>query len=74
MSTAPTATILPPEDLAAHLSDRRRDADITVVLANGCFDLLHVGHVRYLEEAGQEGDILVVGLNSDATVSSTTCF
>jgi len=38
-----------------------------VVLANGCFDLLHVGHVRYLEGARREGDILVVGVNSDAS-------
>ncbi len=40
----------------------------TVVLANGCFDLLHVGHVRYLEGAAAEGDVLVVGINDDASV------
>jgi rfaE bifunctional protein nucleotidyltransferase chain/domain len=40
----------------------------TVVLANGCFDLIHVGHVRYLKEAASQGDILVVALNSDASV------
>jgi D-beta-D-heptose 7-phosphate kinase/D-beta-D-heptose 1-phosphate adenosyltransferase len=39
-----------------------------VVFTNGCFDLLHAGHVRYLEEAGRLGDRLVVGLNSDASV------
>lgn len=39
-----------------------------VVFTNGCFDLLHAGHVLYLEEARQLGDILVVGLNSDASV------
>ncbi len=39
-----------------------------VVLANGCFDLFHVGHVRYLEAAKACGDILVVALNSDASV------
>ena len=39
-----------------------------VVLANGCFDLLHVGHVRYLSAARSLGDALVVGLNSDASV------
>ena len=38
-----------------------------IVLANGCFDLLHVGHVRYLEEARTRGDALVVALNSDAS-------
>jgi D-glycero-beta-D-manno-heptose 1-phosphate adenylyltransferase len=41
-----------------------------VVLANGCFDTLHVGHVRYLAGAKREGDLLVVGVNSDASVSS----
>ena len=41
-----------------------------VVFTNGCFDLLHVGHVRYLNEAKGLGDILVLGLNSDASVSA----
>ena len=40
----------------------------TVVLTNGCFDLLHVGHVRYLYAAAAEGDLLVVAVNSDAGV------
>lgn len=40
----------------------------TIVLANGCFDLLHVGHVRYLAGAAAEGDVLVVGINDDASV------
>lgn len=39
-----------------------------VVFANGCFDVLHVGHVRYLQEAKALGDILIVGLNSDSSV------
>lgn len=39
-----------------------------IVFTNGCFDLLHVGHVRYLQEAKKEGDVLVVGLNSDRSV------
>jgi rfaE bifunctional protein nucleotidyltransferase chain/domain len=39
-----------------------------VVLTNGCFDLLHVGHVRYLYSAAAEGDLLVVAVNSDAGV------
>src|SRR5579859_3427449 len=39
-----------------------------VVLANGCFDTLHVGHVRYLEGARHQGDVLIVGVNSDASV------
>ena len=40
----------------------------TVVFTNGCFDILHAGHVRYLTAARELGDILVVGLNSDASV------
>ena len=39
-----------------------------MVFANGCFDVLHVGHVRYLQAAHAEGDILVVGINDDASV------
>ena len=40
----------------------------TVAFANGCFDVLHVGHVRYLAGARAEGDVLVVGVNGDASV------
>ena len=43
-------------------------ASKTVALANGCFDLLHVGHVRYLQAARAEADILIVGVNGDASV------
>lgn len=39
-----------------------------VVFTNGCFDILHVGHVKYLQEARAQGDLLVLGLNSDASV------
>jgi rfaE bifunctional protein nucleotidyltransferase chain/domain len=39
-----------------------------IVLANGCFDLIHVGHIRYLEDAKKKSDILVVALNSDSSV------
>ncbi len=41
----------------------------TIVLANGCFDLFHVGHVRYLQGASEVGDALVVGINSDTQAS-----
>lgn len=40
----------------------------SVVFTNGCFDLLHYGHAKYLEDAGKKGDILIVGINSDASV------
>ena len=39
-----------------------------IVFTNGCFDLLHVGHVRYLQQARELGDVLVLGLNSDSSV------
>lgn len=42
--------------------------ELTVVFTNGCFDILHAGHVTYLQEAANQGDILVVGLNSDISV------
>jgi D-glycero-beta-D-manno-heptose 1-phosphate adenylyltransferase len=47
---------------------RDRHPGKTIVFTNGCFDILHAGHVRYLAGAKQLGDILVVGLNGDASV------
>lgn len=55
-------------DQAAKAASEARAAGQTVVFTNGCFDLLHAGHVRYLGQARQLGDMLVVGLNSDASV------
>ena len=55
-----------PEPEAAII--RKTYASQRIVFTNGCFDLLHVGHVRYLTAAKRLGDILVVGLNSDASV------
>lgn len=55
------------KDLAHELSNRR--AGRKVVFTNGCFDILHLGHVRYLQEARAQGDLLVVGLNTDASVT-----
>jgi rfaE bifunctional protein nucleotidyltransferase chain/domain len=51
------------EQLAEH---KRRGRQI--VFANGCFDVLHVGHIRYLEGAKRQGDVLVVAVNSDSSV------
>src|SRR5438105_4808715 len=45
-----------------------RDTGLRLVLTNGTFDLLHIGHVRYLQAARELGDVLVVGVNSDASV------
>lgn len=47
---------------------QKKQAGAKVVFANGCFDVLHVGHIRYLQEARSMGDFLIVGLNSDASV------
>src|SRR5947209_9561622 len=47
---------------------QHRERGQRIVLANGCFDTLHVGHIRYLEGARREGDILVVGVNADSSV------
>jgi D-glycero-beta-D-manno-heptose 1-phosphate adenylyltransferase len=57
-----------PRPEVADLGERLRKAERQIVFANGCFDLLHVGHVRYLEGARQQGDVLVVGVNSDRSV------
>ncbi len=46
-----------------------RELGKKIVFTNGCFDILHVGHVRYLREARELGDVLVIGLNSDSSVS-----
>ncbi|HUC52783.1 MAG TPA: adenylyltransferase/cytidyltransferase family protein [Candidatus Cybelea sp.] len=51
------------EKLKEHQQHRR-----SIVFANGCFDTLHVGHIRYLESASREGEILVVGVNADSSV------
>ena len=48
---------------------RDRAAGRTIALANGCFDLLHVGHVRYLDAAAAEADRLIVAVNDDASVA-----
>src|ERR1044072_2142751 len=61
-------TILSREDLAHRIAEAREYGS-RIVLANGCFDVLHVGHVRYLAGARELGDILVVGINSDEQVA-----
>ncbi|RJR19903.1 MAG: hypothetical protein C4581_04330 [Nitrospiraceae bacterium] len=54
------------KDIVSELKGR----GMKIVFTNGCFDLIHVGHVRYLAEAKKMGDVLVVGLNSDSSVST----
>ncbi|MGE5189507.1 MAG: D-glycero-beta-D-manno-heptose 1-phosphate adenylyltransferase [Gemmatimonadota bacterium] len=53
---------------AAALFSRLRRAGKRIVFTNGCFDILHAGHARYLRRASAMGDVLVVGLNGDASV------
>jgi rfaE bifunctional protein nucleotidyltransferase chain/domain len=66
MSNAP---ILTEADLASAL-ERERSNGKSIAFANGIFDLLHVGHVRYLQAAAREADVLVVGVNGDASTKS----
>jgi rfaE bifunctional protein nucleotidyltransferase chain/domain len=61
------APVLERNRLIARVSIERRRG-VGIVLANGCFDLLHVGHIRYLAGAKALGGVLVVGINSDAQV------
>jgi rfaE bifunctional protein nucleotidyltransferase chain/domain len=51
------------------ICDRLRKDGKKIVFTNGCFDILHAGHVRYLKQAKKLGDVLIIGLNSDASVS-----
>jgi rfaE bifunctional protein nucleotidyltransferase chain/domain len=63
-----SAPVLARDELEHRLAELRRSGAVhAVVLANGCFDLLHVGHVRYLADARSRGDCLVVALNDDAS-------
>jgi len=55
-------------DEIATISQRLKKEGKTVVFTNGCFDILHVGHVKYLQEAKSYGDVLIVGLNTDDSV------
>ena len=62
-------TVVSAEELVSAVR-RERAAGRTIAFANGCFDLLHVGHVRYLQSAAAEGDRLIVAVNDDASVAA----
>ena len=66
--TDPVSRILNRDALVARIATEKTKGS-QIVLANGCFDILHAGHVRYLEGARALGDLLVVGINSDAQVA-----
>jgi rfaE bifunctional protein nucleotidyltransferase chain/domain len=57
------------QELKAVVDDLKADGK-KIVFTNGCFDIIHIGHVRYLREARALGDVLIIGLNSDKSVSS----
>jgi rfaE bifunctional protein nucleotidyltransferase chain/domain len=61
------APILSESDLIAAIGEERRRRR-TIAFANGCFDVLHVGHIRYLQDAARQADVLVVGVNGDDSV------
>jgi D-glycero-beta-D-manno-heptose 1-phosphate adenylyltransferase len=69
MWTDPKLKIKTLEELKA-VTQHLRASGRTVVFVNGCFDLLHVGHVRYLQHARALGDVLILGVNSDACVAA----
>ena len=58
-----------PDDLVP-LLDQRRAGGETIVFGNGCFDLIHVGHIRYLEAARALGDLLVIAVNTEASIAT----
>ena len=58
-----------PYDLAPIL-EQHRDRGETIVFGNGCFDLLHVGHIRYMEAAKSLGDVLVIAVNTEASIAT----
>ena len=66
--SVPVAKLAPDASALAAALAPRRTAGARIVFTNGCFDLLHPGHVRYLAAARALGDVLVVGLNDDASV------
>jgi len=63
----PPPNVVSREELIKTVAEARA-AGLRIVLANGCFDVLHVGHIRYLAGARSEGDLLIVGVNSDEQV------
>lgn len=61
--------VLSNSDLEKAITDLKKSGK-RIVFTNGCFDLLHIGHVRYLEQAKALGDVLIVGINTDASVQT----
>lgn len=68
--TVPNATRVLNENNLEEFISRYKSSGKKIVFTNGCFDLIHIGHVSYLEEAKALGDILIVGINADSSVSA----
>ena len=60
-----------PHELVPILEQHRKRGE-TIVFGNGCFDILHVGHVRYLEAAKSLGDVLVIAVNTEASIATNS--
>ncbi|MFH1287789.1 MAG: D-glycero-beta-D-manno-heptose 1-phosphate adenylyltransferase [bacterium] len=58
------------KNILKNILDREKKDDKIIVFTNGCFDILHRGHIRYLKKAKNHGDILVIGLNTDSSVKA----
>ena len=68
MKVVDASSLIVDRDTLVARVDEAKAAGLRVVLTNGCFDVLHAGHVRYLQGARELGDLLVVGINSDRQV------
>jgi len=66
----PAAKKIKSREEIKEITKRLKDENTKIVFTNGCFDILHLGHVRYLKEAKKLGDVLIVGLNSDSSVKT----
>lgn len=60
--------VISQHDFVGNVLPNLKSQGKTIVFTNGCFDILHVGHVRYLEQTKKLGDVLIIGLNSDSSV------
>jgi len=68
MNTINTHNKIVSREQLKEICDRLHAQNKTIVTCNGSFDLFHYGHLRFLQEAGSQGDVLVVGLNSDSSI------
>ena len=64
----PTADKILSLDKLKNLSNTWKKRNLNIVFTNGCFDILHLGHIDYLEKAKEKGDKLIIGLNSDSSI------